>query len=74
MRLAQAGGERLVVLAQLGQHVQRLDVVGIVVQHALRARDVADGLSVVPPTLRMRSAIGSVIAKSWSACSSSSRW
>src|SRR5450432_310868 len=43
MDLAQACGEFLVVVTQLGQHVQRLDVVGIVVRHALHARDVPDG-------------------------------
>src|SRR6266513_2280044 len=31
-------------------------------------------LSVSPPIFRIRSAIGSVMAKSWSACSSRSRW
>ena len=34
--------ELLVVLAQLGQHVVRRDVVGVVVEHALQALDVAD--------------------------------
>src|SRR6185437_826655 len=42
VRFSQARGELLVVSAQFGQHVQRLDVLGIVVQYALRARDVAD--------------------------------
>jgi hypothetical protein len=40
--LAQPGGERLIVLAQLGQHVQRLDVVRVVIQNALEPGDVAD--------------------------------
>src|SRR5882757_8870123 len=32
-----------VVVAQLGQHVQRRDIVRVVVEHALLARDLADG-------------------------------
>ena len=38
----QPGGDRLVVFAQLGQPVHRLDTVGIVVEDTLGARDVAD--------------------------------
>src|SRR4051812_35534387 len=43
VHLAQAGRELLVVLAELGQHVERLDVVRIVVLDALQARNVPDG-------------------------------
>ena len=34
--------ERLVVVAQLGQHVERVDEVGVVVGDALQPRDMAD--------------------------------
>src|SRR5438445_1460523 len=44
MRLAKARRKVPVVLAQLGEHVLRLHVFGIVVEHALRAGDVPDGL------------------------------
>src|SRR6516164_11828633 len=40
--LAQARHQLLVVVAQLGKHVQRRDEVGVVVQHPLQATDVAD--------------------------------
>src|SRR5581483_8200995 len=39
---AHRGGKALVVLAQLGQHVERRDELGVVIQHALQARDVSD--------------------------------
>src|SRR5579871_2774942 len=35
VHLAQSGGERLVVLAQLGEHVERIDILGIVIRNAL---------------------------------------
>lgn len=63
----QARGERLVVVPHFGQHVRRRDVVRIVVQHPLDPRHVAIERSVIPPILRVRSARGSVMAKSWSA-------
>jgi hypothetical protein len=44
MRLAKARGKLLAVLAQFGEHVQRLNILGVIVQHALRASDAADGL------------------------------
>ena len=44
VRLAQAADEILVVVAQLGQHVLRRHVVGVVVLDALQARDLADGV------------------------------
>src|SRR5207302_2292944 len=37
VRLAQSRGQRLVVLCQLGNHVGRIDVVRVVVEHALNA-------------------------------------
>jgi hypothetical protein len=40
MRLAHARDQRLVVGAQLGQHVERIDIVGVVVGDALEPRDV----------------------------------
>src|SRR5262252_7686524 len=40
--LAQARRQLLVVVAQFGKHIQRRDEVGVVVQHALQASDVAD--------------------------------
>ena len=43
MRLPQARRKSLVVLPQFGEHVLWLDVLGIVVQHALQASDVAYG-------------------------------
>src|SRR5260221_12872883 len=42
VNLAQTSGKRLVVVAQFGKHVQRFDVLRIVVQHALKARDASD--------------------------------
>jgi hypothetical protein len=42
VRLAQPRREALVVLAQLREHVERIDVVGVVVRDALGAGDVAD--------------------------------
>src|SRR5713226_4217814 len=44
VRLAKARRKLLVVLAQLGEHVQGLYVLGVVIQYALRAGDAADGL------------------------------
>jgi hypothetical protein len=41
--LAEARGECLALLAQLGEHVLRLDVQCIIVRYALQAGDVADG-------------------------------
>src|SRR6266446_4452903 len=43
VRLAKACGKLLVILTQLGEHVQRIYVLGVVVQHALRAGDAAHG-------------------------------
>ena len=40
--LAQARGQRLVVFAQLGEHIFGNDVLGIVVEHTLQPRDVPD--------------------------------
>src|SRR5262245_23795506 len=42
VRLAHVRGELLVVLTQLCQHVERRDIVGIVVQDTLQAADLAD--------------------------------
>ena len=42
MSLAQTRCERLVVLAQFCEHVFRLDILGVIVQHALQPGDVAD--------------------------------
>src|SRR5580698_5615477 len=42
VHLAQARGEALIVLAQLREHVERIDILGIVVLDALQARNVAD--------------------------------
>ena len=42
VRFAQARGERFVVVRQLGEHVQWLDVFGIVIEHALSTRDLSD--------------------------------
>ena len=42
MSLAHGGDQRLVVGAQLGQHVERIDIVGVVVGDALQPGDVAD--------------------------------
>src|SRR6266850_580837 len=40
--LAQVVCQLLVVIAQLGKHIHRRDEIGIIVQHALQAADVAD--------------------------------
>ena len=42
VRFAQARGKRFVVIRQLGQHIQRLDVFGIIIQHALSSGDLSD--------------------------------
>ena len=42
VRFAQPRGKRLVVVRQLGEHVQWLDVFGIVIEHTLSARDLSD--------------------------------
>ena len=42
VRLAQTRCERFVVVRQLGEHVQWLDVFSIVIEHALRSRDLSD--------------------------------
>src|SRR5271156_3487951 len=42
VHLAQARGEALIVLAQLRQHVEWIDILGIVVLYALQARNVTD--------------------------------
>ena len=42
VRFAQTRGECFVVVHQLGQHIQRLDVFGIVIEHALGTRDLSD--------------------------------
>src|SRR6266481_8079076 len=44
VRLAQTGGQSLVVLGQLSNHVRRVDVVCVIIEHALKARDMADRL------------------------------
>src|SRR3954463_12962971 len=43
MRLSQSSCQRLVVFAQLGQHVLRFDIIRVVVCDALQSRDVTDG-------------------------------
>src|ERR1700756_4438730 len=40
--LAQARRQLLVIVAQFGEHIQRGDEVGVVVQHTLQAADMAD--------------------------------
>src|SRR6202007_2557272 len=42
VRLAQPGGQRLVVFAQLGEHVGGLDILRIVIADALHAGDMTD--------------------------------
>src|SRR2546429_443095 len=44
MRFAKARRELLVVLAQLGEHVLGVYILGIIVQDALRSGDAANGL------------------------------
>ncbi len=61
------------VFAQFTQHVGRINIVGVIVRDALQTGDVADERMVVPPILRTRSAISSVMAKIWSPWSSSRR-
>jgi hypothetical protein len=39
---AQAGGKGFVVVRQLGEHVQWLDVFGIIIEYALSSRDFSD--------------------------------
>jgi hypothetical protein len=40
---AQPRGKRLIVFAQLGQHVERLDITRIIIEHPLEAADLPDG-------------------------------
>ena len=42
VHFAEACGQSDVVLAQLGEHVQRIDVIGVIVLDALNPRDVPD--------------------------------
>src|SRR3954469_26050507 len=42
MGLKHARREGLVVVPQLGQHVERVDVIGVVVENPLKPRDMAD--------------------------------
>ena len=51
MHLAQDRHQPLVVVAQLGQHVLRIDVVGVVVGQALVARDISDRMQGQPADL-----------------------
>src|SRR5437588_13120792 len=44
VRLAQARSQRFVVLGQLSNHVWWIDVVGVIIEHALKARDLTDRL------------------------------
>ena len=74
VRLAHRSDETLIVLAQLRQHVERIDIGRVVVGDTLVASNVADRTQRGPPTLRTRSAITSVMAKICSDCSSSNRW
>src|SRR5882724_5973108 len=43
VHLAQARGERLIVLPELGQHIERIDIVGIVVLDTLQTGNVTNG-------------------------------
>lgn len=43
VNFSQSGGEASIILAQFRQHIERLHVVGVVVEDPLRAGDVADG-------------------------------
>ncbi len=69
------GDDTLIVVAQFRQHVRTA-------RHRLRrCRQASAGADISPiernvgcPILRTRSASTSVVAKIWSACSSSSRW
>ena len=51
VRFAQTRGERFVVVRQLGEHVQWLDVFGIIIEHALSAGDLSDGMQCQAPDL-----------------------
>ena len=74
VRLAQARRERLVVLAQLGEHVLRLDVVGVVVDTRCSPGDVADRAE--RGAADLADALGDRVGhrEELVACSSSSRW
>src|SRR5262245_17190280 len=51
VRLAEAGGKSFVVVCQLGKHVQRLDVLGIIIEYALSPRDLSDRMQGEAPDL-----------------------
>ena len=71
--LLQVKRELLVVVAQLGEHVLRGDVVGVVVQDPLQLGDVPDRAQRGATELAHPLGDASVVAKIWSACSSSIR-
>ena len=73
--LAHRGDHALIVLAQFGEHIERIDIGRVIVGEPLMARNVADRTQAwcrrpcerAPQSRRW-------MAKIWSACSSSSRW
>src|SRR2546423_9921023 len=42
VRLTKTARERFIVLRQFREHVQRLDIFGVVIEHTLRPRDLSD--------------------------------
>jgi hypothetical protein len=73
VRLAQVRGQLFVVVAQFGEHIHGCDIIRFIVEDALEPADMSNQRGVVPPILRTRSAMSSVMAKICSACSSRSR-
>ncbi len=73
MRLAHPLRQLHVVVAQLGQHVERRDVVRVVVEDALQLRDVADRAH--RRAAELAHTLGDHVGRGedLSACSSSSR-
>jgi hypothetical protein len=61
--LPHTGGKLEIVVTELNQHVERCDVVGIIVQYSLQTGNMSDGADRRSPTLRTRSAIASVVAR-----------
>ena len=78
VRLAHARDQRLIVGSELRQHIQRIDIVGVIVEEALAPRNVADGAqrcaaNFSRPLLALAKAAGASVATDLQTASESSR-
>ena len=74
VNLPKATGESLIVFSQFRKHILRIDISASLSDTRCMRLMCPMERSVVPPVFLILSAMGSVIAYSWSACSSRSRW